>query len=258
LADIAKGYGLAEMPAPTGERPANGLTWSLYTFEAQGVPRDLAVAESQAGILVLVVRSAVDERDALHERVFLPMVDALVLLAAETQAAESASTAEMELVPLNNAAMGIRGLVPTGWTEARPGTYARASSASDITVLLLQAAPVSAQDLLATLSSQLGLSAPPESTGERKANGLVWALYEVVIEDVYRDIALAEQDGRAFIVVLRSAKSARDPLYAVRIVIGRRAQGIDRRPIDHRPQPHQFVVGGYFQQEKQVLCTLVG
>jgi pimeloyl-ACP methyl ester carboxylesterase len=80
LAEIAQGYGLAEMPAPTGERRANGLTWSLYTFEAQGVPRDLAVAESQAGILVLVVRSAVNERDTLYEMVFLPMVDAFMPL----------------------------------------------------------------------------------------------------------------------------------------------------------------------------------
>jgi hypothetical protein len=214
LADIAKGYGLAEMPAPSGERPANGLTWSLYTFEAQGVPRDLALAESQAGILLLVVRSPVDERDTLRERVFLPMVDALVPLAAEAQATESTSQAEIKLVPFAHAAMGIRGLVPAGWTEAGPGTYARASSASDITVLLMQAAPVSAQELLETLSGQLGLSAPPESTGEREANGLVWTLYEVVLGEVVRDIALAEEDGRAFIVILRSATSARGPLYA--------------------------------------------
>jgi hypothetical protein len=78
LADLAKGYGLAEMPAPTGTRQANGLTWSLYAVEAQGVPRDLALAESRAGSLVLIVRSAVDERDTLYEGVFLPMVDALV------------------------------------------------------------------------------------------------------------------------------------------------------------------------------------
>jgi len=32
------------MPESTGERSANDLTWSLYTFEVQGIPRALALA----------------------------------------------------------------------------------------------------------------------------------------------------------------------------------------------------------------------
>jgi pimeloyl-ACP methyl ester carboxylesterase len=75
---MAKAYGLAKAPEPTGERRANELTWSLYAFQVQGIPRDLGLAESQAGTLVVVLRSAPNEQEALYEAVFLPVVDALV------------------------------------------------------------------------------------------------------------------------------------------------------------------------------------
>jgi pimeloyl-ACP methyl ester carboxylesterase len=80
LEAISGGYGLEEPPASTGERTANDLTWSLYAFEAQGVPRDLALAEGERVTLIVVLRSAADERDAMYEAVFLPVVDALVPL----------------------------------------------------------------------------------------------------------------------------------------------------------------------------------
>ncbi len=83
---MTEGYGLAKRPQSTGERQANDpstgsghrLTWSLYTFEAQGLPRDLALAESEGLTLIVILRSPTDERDALYETVFLPIVDALV------------------------------------------------------------------------------------------------------------------------------------------------------------------------------------
>jgi pimeloyl-ACP methyl ester carboxylesterase/putative hemolysin len=80
LAAIAKGYGLDGTPESTAERQANGLTWSLYALKVQGVPRDLALAESEAGTLVVVLRSATDERDALYSAVLMPVVDALAPL----------------------------------------------------------------------------------------------------------------------------------------------------------------------------------
>ena len=77
---ITGGYGLEEPPESTGEREANDLTWSLYTFEVQGLPRDLALAEGEGVTFIIVMRSAANERDALYEAVFLPVVDALVPL----------------------------------------------------------------------------------------------------------------------------------------------------------------------------------
>ncbi len=71
----AKGYGLDGISESTGEHQANDLAWSFYAFEVQGAPRDLALAESEAGTLVVLLRSAADERDVLYELVLLPVVD---------------------------------------------------------------------------------------------------------------------------------------------------------------------------------------
>lgn len=81
--NIAKGYGLTAAPEPTSERQANGLTWSLYALAVQDTPRDLGLAESEAGVLIVLLRSAPEEREALYETLFLPAVDALVPLVEE-------------------------------------------------------------------------------------------------------------------------------------------------------------------------------
>jgi hypothetical protein len=79
LEALSEGYGLESTPEVASERQANGLSWYLYTFEVQGVPRDLALAESDGFTLILIMRSAADERDELYEAIFLPVVDALML-----------------------------------------------------------------------------------------------------------------------------------------------------------------------------------
>jgi hypothetical protein len=80
LGAISDGYGLDEKPESTGSREANDLAWSLYAFQVQGIPRDLALGEGEGFTLLVVLRSAPDERDALYEAVFLPVVDALAPL----------------------------------------------------------------------------------------------------------------------------------------------------------------------------------
>jgi hypothetical protein len=80
LPALRDGYGLESAPEKITEREANGLTWSLYTFEVQGLPRNLALAESDGLTLIFILRSDPDERDSLYQTVFLPMVDALVPL----------------------------------------------------------------------------------------------------------------------------------------------------------------------------------
>jgi hypothetical protein len=119
----------------------------------------------------------------------------------------------IELESFTNEQMGIQGLVPAGWTEVNLGVYARGSSAVDTAVLLAQAAPVSAEDLLALVSGQLGLGEPPETVGERQANGLTWTLYALTVQSVEIDMALAEADGLALIVLLQSDPGEHEALY---------------------------------------------
>jgi hypothetical protein len=78
LAIVATQFGLDQSPARVDQREANGLTWNLYEFDAQGVHRFLALAEADGQTLIVVMRYDADERDALHEDVFIPVVDALV------------------------------------------------------------------------------------------------------------------------------------------------------------------------------------
>jgi hypothetical protein len=126
---------------------------------------------------------------------------------------ETETGGEITLVPFNSESFGIRGLVPEGWTEISPGIHARGSSAADETVVLQQAAPVSAEELLNLLMEQLGVSEALESSGEREANSLTWQIYSLETEGVNRDVALAQGDGIAFIVVLRSDAIEHDELY---------------------------------------------
>ncbi len=119
----------------------------------------------------------------------------------------------IDLEPFTNEQMGIQGLVPAGWTEVNLGVYARNTSATDAAVLLAQAAPVTAKDLLALVSSQLGLEELPEAVGDREANGLTWTLYAVTVQGVEIDMALTGADGLALIVLLQSDPGEHEALY---------------------------------------------
>lgn len=78
LLDLLVGQlGLEEAPAEVGTREANGLTWTLYETTVQNVSVDLALAESEGTTYIILVQSSPDEREALYESIFLPVVDAL-------------------------------------------------------------------------------------------------------------------------------------------------------------------------------------
>jgi len=60
------------------QRTANGLTWSIYTTSARGNPVDIAFAKLGNETLMVLLISHKDEREALYNTVFLPIVDATV------------------------------------------------------------------------------------------------------------------------------------------------------------------------------------
>lgn len=112
-----------------------------------------------------------------------------------------------------NEDFGIQGLVPVGWDEVSSGIFARASSPTDLTVLLMQAAPVSASEILNSLAAQIDVEEIPESLDVREANNLSWTLYTVESQGLFRDIALADQDGMTLIVILRTTPDKHDALF---------------------------------------------
>jgi hypothetical protein len=119
----------------------------------------------------------------------------------------------IQMKPFINAVMGIRGVVPSGWDEVNTGAYARQDSSIDVALVVAQAAPMSADSLLALLTGQLGLDQDPDSVGEREANDIAWTLYAVEVQGLSLDIAVAEEGGLALLVMLQSDPQERDALY---------------------------------------------
>jgi hypothetical protein len=123
------------------------------------------------------------------------------------------TTGEIEMEPFTNEAMGIEGIKPIDWRETQnPGVYSRQSSSLDVALILVQAAPNTTENLLAQLTRQFGLQAPPEKTGEMTANDLTWSLYSFIVRSTPVEMALAQSDDLAIVVLLQSPSDEREAL----------------------------------------------
>ena len=103
--------------------------------------------------------------------------------------------------------------MPEGWVEIAPGAYVR--SALGAVTIIQQAVPgVGADQLLQMLVTQLGSGEAPGSAGSREANGLTWKVYEVEVQGLSIDIALAEDGGgTSYLIMLQNTASKRDLYY---------------------------------------------
>jgi hypothetical protein len=120
---------------------------------------------------------------------------------------------EITLEPVEFSALGLRGVIPGGWTEARPGTYIRGQSALDNTALVVDVVPVPIAEIPARLAGQYGLDKPLESTDQREANGMLWTLYAIEVQGHALDFAVTPHGEATLLVVLQCASGERDPLY---------------------------------------------
>ena len=59
------------------EYEADGLSWALFSLEVQTVAVDIALAESGDQVLLVLLQSTPEEREALVESVYMPAIDAL-------------------------------------------------------------------------------------------------------------------------------------------------------------------------------------
>jgi pimeloyl-ACP methyl ester carboxylesterase len=117
-----------------------------------------------------------------------------------------------ELVPFEDPAFGLQGLVPAGWTGLGSGLWARAESATDTTILAIQAAPLTAEVLWPTLLPQFLLDEVPEPTGESASNGFNWTLHQFDVTNagvtVAIDLALSDYvNGQTAVVLLQAPEA---------------------------------------------------
>lgn len=70
--------GFDQLAVKQDQRQANGLTWSIYKTTSQGHPVDIALASSGKQTRMVLLFSYQDERDALYNTIFLPIIDSTI------------------------------------------------------------------------------------------------------------------------------------------------------------------------------------
>jgi pimeloyl-ACP methyl ester carboxylesterase len=117
--------------------------------------------------------------------------------------------AAVKLKPYTSDIFGIKGVAPEDWKESSPGVFERSSS----TVLLQQVLPGSQSAILQLLTTQFKLDKTPESAGTRKTDSLNWTLYSFKVQGQPADMALAEQAGKTYLVLLATDPIDHSSLY---------------------------------------------
>jgi pimeloyl-ACP methyl ester carboxylesterase len=132
-------------------------------------------------------------------------------IAAMHEPAFDVPSGPVTLKPFENKALGIKGVAPEGWAENSPGIYTRSDTSG--VVMLQQVVPGTRDSALQLFSQRFQLDKPPAAAGSRKANSLAWTLYEFAVQGQPVDLALAEGQGKTYVVLLASETSERQALY---------------------------------------------
>jgi pimeloyl-ACP methyl ester carboxylesterase len=120
---------------------------------------------------------------------------------------------ELNLEPFTDETRGFSGLLPVGWRELAPANLLRESSSLDPTYFVLEAKPGPAAELLADLTSQLGLEETLEPLAIEDLGSFTWSFYTFERRGNPVDLALAEDGEKAYFVFMMSAEEERETLY---------------------------------------------
>jgi hypothetical protein len=213
IAPILPALQLEELPEASQTYDSSVMIWTLYRIEysppeleGDSLIVDLATAESDDAVYLILLQTNPDEYDNLHEQVFLATVDAFGL-SLETIIAEYKITT-LESVTITE--FGIDSSVPLDWREVASGSYMRVGNQQDITTLLIQTSPDLDADIFAELLLEsLGLpSELPEIERIYETDNLSWSLYRLEFTaqgiPVTFQIAIAQDEQLAYLVVLLS------------------------------------------------------
>jgi hypothetical protein len=77
----------------------------------------------------------------------------------------------------------------------------------------MDAASSTARELLNRLADRMGFDPNLESVGREELGHFIWDLYTFEYQGLAIDLALAEDDGQAYMVLLASKPDERDGLY---------------------------------------------
>jgi hypothetical protein len=178
----------------------------------------VATAPSGEGFYMVLIVTTPAQRDRLYESVFIPILEAFTFdgalkESAQTEQGGTGSEAGVSLISYENETFGISGLVPENWAQVQPGTYARASSATDNTLIIQKSYPdMGMGDLLEVLLPALQITGLPEQYGEHGTEYFSWKLYQTSINapgvgTFSIDLALSEIDGVPYLVLLQAEES---------------------------------------------------
>jgi predicted glycoside hydrolase/deacetylase ChbG (UPF0249 family) len=116
--------------------------------------------------------------------------------------------------------VGVKGIVPKGWTRGGDGRFDRRASEADPTMLYEEAFPhVEIKDVKAVLAPELGLEAFPERTGTLYTARFAWELYTFQVQVPHlgalaADFALAQEGSWVYLVSLATRPEEHDDLHA--------------------------------------------
>ncbi len=190
-------------PPAWGRRAAETLS-SGYFFEYPGVGHGASTVE---GCPYDMLIAFLDDPAAVPDSSCIARMEGIQFV-VPTGAVESVA-----MEPFASELKGLRGVAPAGWTEVGPGAYARQASALDETALIVDVAPITVDELFAVLSRQLGFDPGLERLAREEVGQFTWDLYRFEVQGLVGDLALAEDGGSAYMVLLISEPDERDVLY---------------------------------------------
>lgn len=186
-------------PPAYGEAVHEALPNSyLYQFPGYGHGVSLTGVGCPADMVLAFYDSPTEAPDAA-------CIDSLSEPAFEVPAGE------LVMIPYTSDTFPMSGVVPDGWAEVSPGVFS--GSALSATALLQQAVPGTASGFTGLLETQLGLESFPESIGTRDTEHFSWTLYQIEIQGLVLDVALADADGIAYLVLLQTLQADQGALY---------------------------------------------
>ena len=186
-------------PPAWGQMVAQSLENSFY-FEFPGIGHGAAISGKECPLNITL--AFLDDPTAKPDGSEIAEMGGPDFLVPET---------EIALVPYTNEAFRITGVVPEGWEEIASGLHV---APLGLALIMQQAVPgLGTEELLGFLTDQFGIDEIPEKVGSLEAGDMHWSLYEFQVMGMPIDLAIAEEGGTSYFILLQSPADDHDFYY---------------------------------------------